>query len=199
MQLPESIAEWKELIELLESSLVTLKDSESDIRAERSKLSLACAMQDDFALKRAEQLEMSGCRLALEIRTAEEALEQAKAGLAKAEEEAVAAAEAERQQQVKLARRKQYGLAESVDKALVALIGAVSAWLDVGDELVGLGENRSEGKQHGQLVRAAWFHVGESGLNRQPLKNRWFDVLFGNDRPSPASWRSLADQQIGAD
>lgn len=193
MKLPESIAEWKELISLLESSVTALQDSDIDLKTERSKLSLAVAMGDEAAIQAAERMEMSGCRLALERQNNEEALAQAKAGLAKAEEAEAERLESERQRKLAVVHEQQRLAAEAVDSAMANLISAAWTWLNGIDDYRSLGE-QGHGRRLGQkLQRALCFAIADSGLNRvnQSWKVDAIMGLFGDTRVPVATWEPL--------
>lgn len=194
MKLPETIAEWKELIELLESSVQALQDSESDLKAERSKLSLQVAMGDEPAIQHAEKLEMSGCRLALERKNNEEALTQARAGLAKAEADEAERLESERLRKVRETKLRRKEAAKLIDASMKELIGLVWNFMLLADELQSLGEPGHSKKLVGQLRRAWMQHIADSGINKStPWKPAALQDFLGNDRETAASWRSMSE------
>jgi hypothetical protein len=195
MKLPEDVDGWRELIAKLESSLVTLQDEESDCRLERSKLSLGVALHDTAALRAAEQLELKGCKLALEVSNAREALGQARQGLAKAEQQAAEAAEGERQRQVRAVRQQRREAAEGVDASMKELIERALSLMDSLDALAALGEPSHGKKLTGQLRRAWCWHLADCGVNKsaQGWKPAILQGFLGDERETAASWRCLAD------
>lgn len=192
---PHTVDDWQATIAKLERDLVALGEQNETVRRDRRELSLSIALGNEAARQAAEQLELEGARLTLEVATVREALEQARDGLRASQEAQRAERERERSIALAEALEARHKAAERLDDGLSTMAGALVQWLAFGDQIAALGGDGHSTRAKGQLAAAVWHHLSESGLNRaDPWQYRTVaDVFSGDSRPSPARWRPLSD------